>query len=151
MIGVSVTDLLHHDAADLADDARRLLAELDRELPSAEASGAECRPAVDVVETAVTIEVLVDVPGVPASALRVAIRRNAVLVVGLKLSTNGQPPSRFHLAERSYGRFARVVRVAGATDTSRARAVVQCGQLRVILPRIEERRGRAHAIPVQVG
>src|SRR5262245_52047891 len=115
---------MHHDAADLAEDARRLLAELDRDVPGAESTTAECRPAVDVIETASTVEVIVDVPGVAPPALRVVVRRNAVLVVGVKLSSP-DPSMRFHLAERSYGRFARVVRLTGAADASRARASVR--------------------------
>jgi len=143
-----MTDLLQHDAADLAEDARRLLAELYREVAGAEMAAADCRPPIDVLETATTVEVVVDVPGVPARALRVVIRRNSVLVVGVKLPTPGST-ARFHLAERSYGRFARVIRLAGAADASRARATVESGQLRVVLPRIDERRGRVYAVPVE--
>src|SRR5580765_9050770 len=109
---MGVNESLTLDAADLAEDARRLLAELDRDIIGAEAAAAECRPPIDVVETASTVEVVVDVPGVPARALRVVIRRNSVLVVGVKLPTPGST-ARFHLAERSYGRFARVIRLAG--------------------------------------
>ena len=146
-----MNESLTHDAADLAEDARRLLAELDRDITGAEAAAAECRPPIDVVETASTVEVVVDVPGVPARALRVVIRRNSVLVVGVKLPTPGGTTARFHLAERSYGRFARVVRLAGAADASRAKARVEGGQLRVVLPRLDDRRGRVYAIPVEHG
>jgi len=144
-----VTELLTHDAAELAEDARRLLAELDRDVPGADSAAGECRPPIDVVETATTVEVVVDVPGVPAEALRVAIRRNSVLVVGVKLATLAGPASRYHLAERSYGRFARVIRLAGAADAGRARAVVEGGRLRVVLPRLDDRRGRVYAVPVE--
>lgn len=144
-----MADLLHHDAADLAEDARRLLAELDRDVPGADAAAAECRPPIDVVETAATVEVVVDVPGVPAEALRVVIRRNSVLVVGVKLAAAATPSVRFHLAERSYGRFARVIRLSGPADASRARATVESGRLRVVLPRLDDRRGRVYAVPVE--
>jgi HSP20 family protein len=146
---VNVTELVQRDAADLAEDAKRLLADLDREVPGAEAASTECRPALDVVETAGTVEVVVDIPGVPAEALRVAIRRSAVLIVGVKLGAPTEPSARFHLAERGYGRFARVIRLHGAFDAGRARAVATGGQLRVILPRIDDRRGRALAVPVE--
>ena len=146
-----MSDFLHHDAADLAEDARRLLAELDRDVPGADAAAAECRPAIDVVETSTTVEIVVDTAGIPAEALRVLIRRNSVLVVGVKLAASTEPTIRFHLAERSYGRFARVIRLAGAADASRARATVARGQLRVVLPRLDERRGRVFAIPVERG
>jgi HSP20 family protein len=144
-----VTDPFHQDAADLANDARQLLLELDRAVPGAAAINAECRPPLDVYETASAVEVVVDVPGVPAESLRVAIRRGALLVVGAKLAGRIDPAARFHLAERSYGRFARAVRFSGSVDTSRAVARVVSGQLRVILPRIEERRGKVVMVPVE--
>ncbi len=144
-----VLDPLNQDTADLADDARRLLMELDRDVPGAAALNAECRPPLDVLETSSAIEVVVDVPGVPPESLRVAIRRNTVLVVGAKFAPANAGISRFHLAERSYGRFARAIRLAGAFDSSRARAVSAGGELRVILPRLEDRRGRVLRVPVE--
>lgn len=137
------------EAADLAEDARTLLNELDRDVPGAAHATGECRPAVDVVDTAATVEVVVDVPGVPATALRVVIRRNTVLVVGAKLSQGTPPDARFHVAERSHGRFARAVRLTGAVDASRAKAIVSGGLLRVILPRIDDRRGHPLRVPVE--
>ena len=142
---------VHQDAAELAEDARRLLAELDAQIPGAAAASGECRPPLDVLETAEAVEVVVDVPGMPADALRVAIHGNAVLIVGAKLGLTVAPTTRFHLAERAYGRFARVVRLAGAVDSRRARAAVTAGQLRIIVPRIEDQRGRAIDVPVERG
>lgn len=144
-----MTEPPYQAAADLADDARRLLLELDLEVPGVSAVTADCRPPMDVLETANAIEVIVDVPGVPAESLRVAVRRSTLLVVGAKLATPADPNVRFHLAERSYGRFARAVRLAGAFDAARARAVVTGGLLRVILPRVDDRRGRVLKIAVE--
>jgi HSP20 family molecular chaperone IbpA len=55
----------------------------------------------------------------------------------------------FHLAERGFGRFARAVRLAGAFDAGRARATLNAGELRVVLPRIDERRGSEIRIPIR--
>lgn len=134
----------------LADDARRLLDELDRDVPGAAQQTGECRPAIDVFETTEAAEVLVDVMGVAPSALRVAVRKNTVLVVGAKLAPPQPSNIRFHLAERAFGAFARAVRVTGAFDAGRAKAVVANGVLRVVLPRIEDRRGLLRHIPVEV-
>ena len=146
-----MTDPLHQDAADLAEDARRLLIEIDREVPGAASINAECRPPLDVLETSTSLEVVVDVPGIPAESLRVAIRRSTLLVVGAKQAAPIDPDARFHLAERAYGRFARAVRLSGSFDASRARASAAAGELRVILPRIEDRRGRVFMVPVERG
>jgi HSP20 family protein len=101
------------------------------------------------VETTTAVEVVIDLPGVPAESVRVAVRRNTLLVVGAKQGPPIDPSARFHVAERSYGRFARAVRLGGAFDASRARAVSHGGQLRVILPRLDDRRGRVLLIPVE--
>lgn len=139
----------NQDALDLAEDARRLLLELDREVPGAATLTAECRPPLDVFETPTDLEVVVDVPGIPAEFLRVAIRRNTLVVVGAKVTPPGDPETRYHLAERSYGRFARAVRLAGAVDGTRARAMAAAGELRVTLPRLDDRRGSVLMIPVE--
>ena len=132
----------------LAEDARVLLQELERDVPAAALSSGECRPSLDVVDTATAIEIVVDVPGIPASALRVSVRQNTVLVVGAKIAPSTPGDARFHVAERSSGRFARGIRLSGSVDASRARAFVEAGLLRVVLPRVENRRGQAIAIPV---
>ena len=132
----------------LAEDARLLLLELERDVPGAALTTGECRPSLDVVDTATAVEIVMDVPGVPASALRVSVRQNTVLVVGAKIAPSTPADARFHVAERSSGRFARGIRLSGSVDAGRARAFVEAGLLRVVLPRVENRRGRAIAVPV---
>jgi len=138
-----------HGGDDLTDDARQLLNEIDREMPGAAAITPQCRPAIDVLETATSIEVRMDVPGVPANSLRVAVRRNTMLIAGAKPGGALEAASRYHLAERSYGRFARAVRLGGAFDATRARATLRAGELRIVLPLVPERRGRVLMIPVE--
>jgi HSP20 family protein len=137
-----------NDAPQIAEDARRLLEELDREVAGAAHLSAECRPALDIMETTDATEVVVDVPGLKPESIRVAVRANTVMIVGAKLVPPAPANARFHLAERTYGRFARAVRIAGAFDANRAKAVVENGLLRIVLPRIEDRRGRLVTIKV---
>ena len=137
------------EASDLAEDARRLLAELDREVPGVASLNSECRPALDVFETQNGVEVVVDVPGVNPESLRVAIRRDTLLVVGAKAAPTGAAAQRYHLAERSYGRFARAVRLAGAIDSRHAKAKAANGELRIVLPHLEERRGTILMVPIE--
>jgi HSP20 family molecular chaperone IbpA len=144
-----VTDLFTQGAADLAEEARRLLGEIDRAHPGMAAANADCRPALDVIETPMSVDVVMDVPGVRAELLRVVIARNTLLVVGSKPGTRMENGGRFHIAERAHGPFARVVRLTGAFDGARAKAVIERGQLRVTLPLLEERRGGVLHIPVK--
>ena len=139
------------DISDLSDDVRRIFQELDRQggRPLTAAAG-QCNPALDVFETDETVEVVVDLPGVAPSALRVVLKGGVVLVAGEKLS---MPPvgigaGDFHLVERAFGRFARAVRVTAAFDGARVTASLVAGELRIVLPRIHDRRGVPRAISV---
>lgn len=139
------------DPADLTQDVQRLFEDLARRRPDRRhvVSG-ECMPVVDVFETERTVEIVIDLPGVAADALRVLIKSGVVLIVGEKerpvLSKN--TPASFHLVERDFGRFARAVRVVCAVDAGQARARLAQGELRVVLPRREERRGQGTLIPI---
>ena len=133
------------DQRDLPGNVRRLFEQLDDR-----GAGAEWTPLVDVVETDATVEVVVDLPGVPASALEVVASRGTLLIAGSKTPPGCEPQhAAFHLVERSFGRFARTIPLAGAFDMGRAVAHLADGELRITLPRIEERRGREIRIGVQ--
>ena len=137
--------------ADLAQDVHRLLDDLARRRPDRrQLVAGECMPVVDVFETDRTVEIVLDLPGVAADAVRILFKAGVLLIVGEKerpdFSRRG--PASFHLVERDFGRFARAVRVNAAIDGSQARARLANGELRVVLPRITERRGAGLLIPV---
>ncbi len=143
-----VSDIFSADSADLAEAVRTLLRDLER-THGPGASLGECRPPVDVYEAGEVIEVAMDIPGVGPGDVRVVVRENAVIVAGEKAATSAAAKdARFHLAERSFGRFARAVRLLIPVDASRATAELSGGRLRIVVPRVDERRGRD--IPVQI-
>ena len=144
-----MADLHRDDLIDVADDVRALMNDIDATLADAGRLRGECRPPLDVVETAKAVEVIVDVPGLAPSAIRVLMRRNVLMVVGAKAPAAGERPSRVHVAERNYGRFARTVRVDAAVDATRATASLRRGQLRIVLPRLDDRRGLSIPIPIE--
>jgi HSP20 family protein len=146
--------LVSTDVGDLGPEVRRLFEDLARRRPDRRhvVSG-ECLPVLDVLETEKTIEIVLDVPGVVADGLRVMIKSGIVLIAGEKErpELNVKGPASFHLVERDFGRFARAIRVNAAFDASQARARLQEGELRVVLPKIQERRGREFLIHVDTG
>jgi HSP20 family protein len=137
---------------ELSDDVRKILEEFDRR-PRGPCHGVSSvyAPALDVVETPTSIEVHLDVPGVAVEAIRVFIKNGNLVIVGEKLSAEGcgGDGSAFHLVERGFGRFARVVRLHTAIDASRAQAVVRSGELRITVPRIDDRRGQEIMLRVE--
>ena len=137
------------ESRELADDVRQLFDELAATLERDQrAFSGECRPALDVRETDDAVELTVDVAGVPSKALRVVYRAGIVLIVGEKAPARTTVDQTFHLVEREFGRFARAVKIAGAFDIEHARATVQRGELTVVLPKIQERRGQSHRIAI---
>lgn len=137
------------ESQELAEDVRALFEDLAASLAHEQrAYSGECHPMLDVYETDVAVEVIVDVSGVPAEALRVLFRDGVIVIAGEKAPPPAADDQTFHLVEREFGRFARAVRVHGAFDVRNARATLREGELSVQIPKIEERRGQAHRIAI---
>jgi len=139
--------VLPSEAGEFADELRRIFADLDR--PGTGGLTGECSPALDVYETDDALEISMDLPGVEADAIRVIIRGGAVLIAGDKAPRRGRGDSTFHLVERGYGRFARLVRFTAACDASRARALLEHGELRITVPKLTDRRGARFDVRVE--
>jgi HSP20 family protein len=142
---LSVT--LPSEVAEFADELRGLFLVLGW-APSAGLLSGECAPALDVYENDDSIEIVVDLPGVEASSVRLAVKNNTVLIVGEKVARRPRTESSFHLVERGFGRFARAVRLGRACDMTHVRARLAQGELHVSLPKIADRRGRT--IPIAI-
>ena len=130
-------------------ERRELPADLVRLLETKSAA-ADCTPPMDVVETEQAIEVLIDIPGVPPADIEIVFAGNVLLIAGRKLpATCEHKDAAFHMAERAFGRFARAIGVEGAFDAGAATAALVNGELRVVLPRLTERRGQQIRIPIR--
>jgi HSP20 family protein len=126
---------------ELPDDLRRLL--------DAGAPSVEFTPPIDVLESETAIQILLDVPGVDPERIEVVFSRNVLLIAGEKTPVGcDHDDAAFHIAERAFGRFARAIGLEGAFDAGKATATLTHGELRVVLPRVPERRGSRIRIPV---
>jgi HSP20 family protein len=139
--------VLPSEVGEFADELRRVFSEFGRSSGAGVLAG-ECSPPLDVVETDEAIEVLVDLPGVQRDAVRILAKREMLLIAGEKTSHRGGADSTFHLVERGFGRFARVVRLGRSADPARAEAHLAEGVLRVRIPKLDDRRGQLIQIPV---
>jgi HSP20 family protein len=93
--------------------------------------------------------VIVDVAGVAPDAIRILFRAGVLVIAGEKAPYPTSDAQTFHLVEREFGRFARAVRLNGAFDIDGTKATLRDGELRIVMPKLDERRGRPHRIPVQ--
>jgi len=126
---------------ELPDDLRRLI--------EAGATAVECTPALDVIETDTAVQILLDLPGVTPAQVDIVFARNVVLISGEKTPAAPEDGNAaYHIAERGFGRFARAIGLEGAFDAGKAAATLKDGELRLVLPRLEDRRGGRIRIPV---
>ena len=135
------------EAAELADEVRRLFEDLQQAHDAA--PGGLYAPPMDVVERDESIEVVMDLAGVSPEDVRVLFKNNTLVIAGCKWPAAGSAAraTAFHLVERSFGRFARAVRVTATLDLAQARATMSEGELRVRLPRLNS--GQEFVIPIE--
>ena len=89
-------------------------------------------PSADVIQTATSYVVLVDLPGVPRAAIDVLLEGSRLVVRGSRAS--GHPAGRCRSAERGAGAFERVFLLPSTTIGERVTATLADGVLRVEVP-----------------
>ena len=139
---------IYLERREMGEELRRLFDLLDGESQAAGGTG-EYTPPLDVIDAPDRFEVVMDLPGVKPEAVQLVFARGTLVIAGTKLAAScGHKDAAFHMAERTFGRFARAVRISGAVDAGRATAAIGKGELRIVFPRLEERRGRQIRIPI---
>lgn len=106
-------------------------------------------PMADIVETEDTLQVTVELPGVAAADLVVTTHGGDLILKGEKGRPEMDGPSRFHVAERAYGRFRRVIHLGVPVNTHKAEATLADGNLLIRFPKVPNRRGEEVAIEVK--
>lgn len=106
-------------------------------------------PIADILETDEALVVKVELPGVRPGDLRVSAHGGNLILKGDKPRPETVGPARFHLAERAFGRFRRVIHLGVPVNTHKAEAVLTDGFLRIRFPKVANRRGEEVAIEVR--
>lgn len=102
----------------------------------------------DVSESPGGIAIRMEVPGVPAEAVRVTVRGMTIEVAGEKKPDPSAHEASYLCVERSFGRFRRVFELSGCLNMAGVRAVLSGGVITLFVPKREERRGRVRSVPV---
>jgi HSP20 family protein len=130
-------------------ELERLFARLglpnDGALPAAET----WTPCVDVFECDGALTVVMEVPGLSAESLHVSWSDGRLKVTGDRRERRPAGAVAFLCMERPHGRFTRTVALDVPVDVRRAQARVSGGLLTIVLPRLDDRRGRETVIPVE--
>lgn len=106
-------------------------------------------PAVDVCESADAVCIRIEVPGVSASQIRIALNSDKIRIYGEKKKRSVRQRIISHLcSERNYGRFNRVVPLRWTISVKDTKAELKNGVLLVQLPKIKDRRGSEYRVPI---
>lgn len=133
----------------------RFQAELDRlfnevlQLAGTEPSFGEWTPEVDIVETPTAVLILAEVPGIAAADVKVEVRGPLVVLSGTKATPlPTEAKIRFHLIERSHGRFRREIPLFWPVNSHLGRARLEAGVLEIEFPKVQEKRQTSLALPI---
>ncbi len=88
-------------------------------------------------ETAQSIIVRVELPGLRKEDIDISIHRGALQIRGEKQSSGEGEKRRYHFMERAFGRFERTIPLPTNIDAARAEVSYQGGVITVILPKTE--------------
>ena len=94
--------------------------------------------AAETWETAGSVIVRVEVPGMKREDLDIRVHGSTLRIRGEKRSGNDHGGSRYHLMERAYGRFERSIPLPHNVDSARIETAYKDGIVTVILPKTEQ-------------
>lgn len=106
-------------------------------------------PRMDVQETATDIVVSVELPGVAEKDVTIDIAGDLLTIKGEKKEEHETKDEGRHLVERSYGSFARSVRLPYVIEAETAEATFDKGVLTVRLPKPAEARTEPKRIEIK--
>jgi HSP20 family protein len=99
-------------------------------------------PSMDVRETDDRFEVKVDLPGIEPEAVGVTFEDGMLSITGRRELSNEEKGETWHRIERSYGTFARSIRLPQTADSERIEATFDKGVLTVSVPKVEQAKPR---------
>ena len=105
-------------------------------------------PPIDVCEHSDEIVILVEMPGVDRSDVRLSWKDNVLTIAGVKRQRAEVGVARYLCVERTYGPFRRDIAIGTPIDHRKARAELKNGLMRIQLPRVADDR-QMSSIPIE--
>jgi HSP20 family protein len=105
-------------------------------------------PPTDIDESDKDYTVSVELPGLDAEDVDLAVTDDMLTIKGEKKSEREEEEKGYHLTERSYGSFERSFRLPEAVDAGKIDATFDKGVLKIVLPKRPEALKKARKITV---
>lgn len=105
-------------------------------------------PRVELSENRDVLKLKAELPGIDPKDVQVMVENGILTLQGEKRQEAEVKDERFYRAERSYGTFARSLRLPANVDAQRVTATFKNGVLVVELPKTSEAKGTT--VPIKV-
>ena len=112
-------------------------------------STGDTAPRIDVAETDNAIEVTAELPGIDEKDVEVVLRDDLLTIKGEKKSEHEEKRKDYHLVERSFGSFARAIRLPFEADSEAVKASFAKGVLKITIANPAEVKDKTVKIPVR--
>ena len=106
-------------------------------------------PNLDLSETKNEIIVKAEVPGLDHKDIDISLSEGVLTIKGEKRQEKEEKDSNYHLVERSYGSFTRLVRLPKEVKSDKISASYKDGVLKITLPKSEEAKKKEIKIRVE--
>jgi HSP20 family protein len=123
-------------------DLNRVHREFERSFFGPRTRDADFAPAVDVHETAESLVLRAELPGVKREDIDIAIDGNVLTLKGERKLEKEESGRKYHRIERSYGAFVRQFQLPTNVDSSAVDAKLNEGVLTLSLPKKQELKAR---------
>ncbi|MEJ2720002.1 MAG: Hsp20/alpha crystallin family protein [bacterium] len=100
------------------------------------------QPSIDVSETAKSMKVTAELPGMRENDIDVILEDGELVISGEKTEETTDGNERRYRRETRYGSFQRVIPLTGEVDADKVTASFENGVLKVTLPKVPDREGK---------
>jgi HSP20 family protein len=127
-----------------------LISDFGRRLPATwrPFAGSSGLAALDIAETKEAVEISTELPGVDEADVKVSVEGQSLVISGEKKSESEKKDKQWHVVERSYGSFRRVVPLAFTPNADTIKATFEKGILRVTVAKPAEMVAKKVEIPI---
>lgn len=106
-------------------------------------------PYVDMYSTPEEVVVEIEIPGVRREDVELTIFKNTLNIKALKYECFEETGVKYVCMERTFGRVFRAIDIPFAVNAAAINAAYHNGIIRIVLPRVEEKRGKPRIIAIE--
>jgi HSP20 family protein len=111
--------------------------------------GGEWLPSLDVAETKNELVVKAEVPGMDPKNIDISLSDGVLTIKGEKKEEKEEKEADYHLVERNYGVFTRMIPLPSEVQSDKINASYKNGILKITLPKSEEAKKKEIKIKVE--